>query len=430
MISARAPDLALIDLNMDDLDGLSLLARLQEAQAVSPCLMISAENSVPAAVEAMRLGACDFLVKPLDPRLLVERVHRALGGPARGDDRDPRAAWRDAHAPGLIGESERLLAVFDMLERIAPTDCTVLLQGESGTGKELVARALHGASPRCDGPFVPVNCAAIPDTLIESELFGHARGAFSGATREREGRFAAADSGTLFLDEVGELSPAAQAKLLRVLQDGEFAPVGETMPRRVDVRIIAASNRDLHTMAEHDRFRPDLFYRLNQIPIGLPSLRERTDDIPLLVEYFLARAASRLARDLRGVSEAAMDRLRAHPWPGNVRELENAIERIVVLHRGDGLIGLSDLPAALARLGFMSPASTLEAEHARAPAGDLLVLPDSGVHLRALIAQIELHMIHQALERTEGNRSQAARLLGLNRTTLVEKLRRSRSDSQ
>ncbi len=425
LIRANMPDLALIDLNMEDLDGLTLLARLQESKTDAPsCLMISAENSVPAAVEAMRLGACDFLVKPLDPRLLVERVRRALGGPSRAQEPDPGARWRDQHAPGIIGDDERLLAVFDMLERIAPTDCTVLIQGESGTGKELVARALHRSSLRRDGPFVPVNCAAIPETLIESELFGHARGAFSGATCDREGRFAAADGGTLFLDEIGEMSPAAQAKLLRVLQDGEFAPVGETLPRRVDVRIVAASNRDLRTMAERERFRSDLFYRLNQIPIRLPSLRERASDIPQLAEHFLARAAERLARDMRGFSAAAMDRLRAHGWPGNVRELEHAIERIVVLHRGDGLVGVGDLPPGLCQTANHD--ATTEAT--RTSPLQTLHLPERGVDLRALLGRIEFEMIDQALARTQGNRSQAAKLLRLNRTTLVEKLRRSRSD--
>ena len=273
------PDLALVDLNMDEIDGLTVLARVRQRGAGPPCLMMSAENSVPAAVEAMRLGARDVLVKPLEPRVLIERLGRVLASGHHAERSDPRATWRDRYAPGIVGENETLLEVFHILERIAPTHCIVLIHGESGTGKELVARALHGASPRRDGPFVPLNCAAIPETLIESELFGHSRGAFSGATRDREGRFAAADGGTLFLDEFGELSGAAQAKLLRVLQDGEFVPLGQTRARRADVRVVAATNRELESLAERGLFRKDLFYRLNQIPVRLPSLRERADDI-------------------------------------------------------------------------------------------------------------------------------------------------------
>jgi DNA-binding NtrC family response regulator len=421
-ITAAPPDLALVDLNMDDLDGLTVLTQLRErSPKLLPCLMMSAENSVPAAVEAMRLGARDFLVKPLDPRLLVERVREALGSSTRADGRDPRAAWRDLHAPGIVGEDPRLLEVFHMLERIAPTDCTVLIQGESGTGKELVARALHAASNRRDGPFVPVNCAAIPETLIESELFGHSRGAFSGATHTREGRFAAADGGTLFLDEIGEMSPAAQAKLLRVLQDGEFVPVGETRPRRVDVRIVTATNRDLSAMAERGRFREDLFYRLHQIPLRLPSLRERVEDIPRLAEHFLERATARLGREVEGFSVAALQRLREYQWPGNVRELENAIERVVLLHADGGLVDVRSLPPPITSGVRAEPAST-------DIRSTLLELPADGVDLRGLLAKIEFELIDQALARTAGNKSRAARLLGLNRTTLVEKLRRSREE--
>jgi DNA-binding NtrC family response regulator len=420
-LETDTPDLALVDLNMDDLDGLSVVSQLREhGRKPPPWLMISAENSVPAAVEAMRLGARDFLVKPLDPRLLVERVRELLGSNETADSRDSRAAWRDRHAPGILGEHERLLEVFHMLARIAPTDYTVLIEGESGTGKELIARAVHAASDYCDGPFVPVNCAAIPDTLIESELFGHSRGAFSGATRDREGRFSAADGGTLFLDEIGEMSPAAQAKLLRVLEDGEFAPVGETTLRHVDVRIVTATNRDLGAMAEHGRFRPDLFYRLHQVPIRLPSLRERVEDIPQLAEHFLLRAARRLGRAIDGFSPAAMRRLCEYQWPGNVRELENAIERAALLHTGAGSIGIADLPQPI--LGVVA-----RAEPASPDKRAMLVdLPDAGLDLRELLVRVELQLIEQALARCNGNKSRAARLLGLNRTTLTEKLRRRR----
>jgi DNA-binding NtrC family response regulator len=424
MIAASPPDLALVDLNMEDLDGLSVLARLRETGAAAPpCMMISAENSVPAAVEAMRLGARDFLVKPINPRLLIERVRETLGARAQTDTRDPRSAWRDMYAPGIVGDDDGLLDVFDMLERVAPTDCTVLIQGESGTGKELVARALHLASVRRDGPFVTVNCAAIPETLIESELFGHTRGAFSGAIRDREGSFAAADGGTLFLDEIGELSRAAQAKLLRVLQNGEITPVGEAHPRCVDVRIVTATNRDLVAMSQRGRFRSDLFYRLNQIPLRMPSLRERVGDIPRLAEYFLRRATIRLGRDPGGFSPEALDRLCRYPWPGNVRELENAIERVVVLQRDEGAIDVADLPAPIASADLLGPVSG----DRRGGPLELPALPVHGVDLRGLLGRIELELIQQALTRSRGNRTRAAHLLRLNRTTLVEKLRRSRT---
>jgi DNA-binding NtrC family response regulator len=417
-LETNTPDLALVDLNMDDLDGLSVVSQLREhGRKPPPWLMMSAENSVPAAVEAMRLGARDFLVKPLDPRLLVERVRELLGSNARADSRDTRAAWRDRHAPGILGEHERLLEVFHVLARIAPTDYTVLIEGESGTGKELIARAVHAASEYRDGPFVPVNCAAIPDTLIESELFGHSRGAFSGATRDREGRFSAADGGTLFLDEIGEMSPAAQAKLLRVLEDGEFTPVGETTLRRVDVRIVTATNRDLGAMAEHGRFRPDLFYRLHQVPIRLPSLRERVDDIPQLAEHFLLRAARRLGREIDAFSPAAMRHLCEYQWPGNVRELENAIERAALLHTGSGCIGIADLPQPILGSARTEPAAPDRRT-------TLVDLPSAGLDLRELLVRVEQQLIEQALARCNGNKSGAARLLGLNRTTLTEKLRR------
>jgi len=411
------PDLALVDLNMDDLDGLSLLDRARASKVDTPCVMISAENSVPAAVEAMRLGARDFLVKPLDPKLLVNRVREALGGHGRGDGGDPRALWRDRHAPGLIGCDERLLEVFRVLDHIAPTDCTVLIQGESGTGKELVARAIHSASARSDAPFVPVNCAAIPDTLIEAELFGSRRGAYSGADQDREGWFAAADGGTLFLDEIGEMSPAAQAKVLRVLQNCEFTPVGANRPRQVDVRVIAASNRKL---ADHEHFREDLYYRLNQIPVMLPPLREREADIPLLAEYFVRRAATRFGREPPVLLPATIDTLSRYRWPGNVRELEHVIDQLVLLNRSSSPVGVESLPEQIT--------ANLVSRAAASIASGTFELPDEGIDLRAFLARVESLLIEEALAKSSGNRSQAARLLRLNRTTLVEKLRRQRGE--
>lgn len=301
-------ELVLLDLAMDDLDGMEVLKRAQADNLAQHYIMMSAQGTISNAVEAIRLGAQDFLVKPFELEQLLQLVQRVLRAtvPGTGPSADPRLLWRDEHAPDLRGGSPRLLDVFLVLERISNTDCTVLVTGESGTGKELVARAVHDASGRHDQPFVPVNCGAIPETLIESELFGHAKGAFSGATSSREGRFAVADGGTLFLDEIGEMSLAVQVKFLRVLQEQEYVPVGETRPRKCDVRIIAATNKDLERMAAEGTFREDLFYRLNLIPIQLPPLRERVDDVELLALYFLQRIAERRGGALLELSDSAM----------------------------------------------------------------------------------------------------------------------------
>jgi len=307
--------------------------------------------------------------------------------------------------------------VFDLVERVADTDATVLITGESGTGKELVARAIHERSSRRDKPLVPVNCAAIPEGLLESELFGHVKGAFTGAHRARQGRFSLANEGTIFLDEVGEMSAALQAKLLRVLQEREFEPVGDTRPLRVDVRVLAATNRNLETMVSKGRFREDLYYRLCVIPIALPPLRARRDDVPLLLGHFLDRLALRNGREPPTCPPEVLRVLRAYAWPGNVRELENLSERLVILCLGDE-VGPDDVPEK-----FRSRAAP--------PAGDgwddeddVPVLPEEGLDLKRTLQHIEYALIDQALDRTGGNRNQAARLLSLNRTTLVEKLRK------
>lgn len=473
-------DLVLLDLRMDDMDGLAVLKKAKSAELAKNYIMMSAEGTVPAAVEAIRLGASDFLVKPFDLNELMTVVTRVLRLNLDGQSaRDPRAAWRDQFAPGLVGEHESLLEVFLVLERIANTDCTVLVLGESGTGKELIANAIHNGSGRQARSFVPVNCGAIPETLIESELFGHAKGAFSGATASRDGRFAAADQGTLFLDEIGEMSLAVQVKFLRVLQEGEYVPVGETRPRSCDVRIIAATNKDLEAMAGEGKFREDLFYRLNLIPIHLPPLRDRRTDIPLLATHFVDSFAQRRGQPILGFSPEAMLLLSRHSWPGNVRELQNAVERMCLLHQGAGELGIDDLPAkirALARPGDAEEAADLAARaseatpaapsNAPAVTGDSVMpdpaangdeaggstasptssptsspamgrplatspeafrLPAEGIDLRGAVENFEHSLIEQALERTNGNKNQASRLLGMNRTTLVEKLRKRKA---
>jgi DNA-binding NtrC family response regulator len=316
---------------------------------------------------------------------------------------------------GVVGQSDALTSVYEVIDRISKSSCTVLITGDSGTGKELVARAVHSSSSRCSGPFVVVNCGAIPEALLESELFGHARGAFTGAHATKQGRIAMAQGGTLFLDEIGELPLALQVKLLRVLQQHEYSPVGDSRTIRADVRIVAATNVNLEEAVTSGSFREDLFYRLNVIHLHVPPLRDRRDDIPLLVEHFLCSTADRTGRSGITVSRAAMQLLAAWEWPGNVRELENTIERAVILCPGE-VIEPSDLPARIRGLGTEKRASN--------------TLPDAGMDLRAAVETFENDLIRQALERTGWNKNRAAQLLGLNRTTLVEMLKRKRMASR
>ena len=317
---------------------------------------------------------------------------------------------------GVIGRSEGLLDIFRVIDRVADTNCTVLITGESGTGKELVARAVHESSQRVHAPFVAVNCGAIPEALLESELFGHAKGAFTGAHASKQGRIAQAQGGTLFLDEIGELPLALQVKLLRVLQLREYSPVGDTRVLRADVRIVAATNIDLEQAARDGSFREDLYYRLNVIHVSVPPLRDRAGDVPILAEYFLELARQRTSRlNIRAVSDAAMQLLEQYGWPGNVRELENTIERAVLLARGDQILP-RDLPARVCGLpSEQRPGASR--------------LPDLGIDLRIAVESFENNLIRQALERTKWNKNQAARLLGLNRTTLVEMLKRKRIEA-
>jgi two-component system, NtrC family, response regulator HydG len=368
-------------------------------------------------VAAMKEGAYDFLTKPLKRHAMVRAVRKALEKQALVmENQALRAQLAGLSAPaGLVGQSPLFRATIDLVRQVAASNATVLIQGESGTGKELVARAIHELSPRNSGPFVAINCAAIPETILESELFGYERGAFTGANARKEGRFDRAHRGTLFLDEVAEMSPSVQAKILRVVQDGEFERLGGTSTVKVDVRMVAATNRELAKEVAANRFREDLFYRLNVVAITLPPLRDRLDDVPLLADHFLRKFAAKHGRELLGLSREALAAFQHYSWPGNVRELENTIERAVVLSRG-GLIGLDDLPAPL-REGSGSDARA--PGPADAEGGRSVVVP-----LGTPLDEVERRLIRETLRYTRGDKTLAARLLGIAPRTIYRKMDR------
>jgi DNA-binding NtrC family response regulator len=416
-------DAVLTDLRMPNVSGFEILEAVRRKDPSTPVIVMSGSAEIPDAVRAIRAGARDFLIKPFEWKGLEEALQGAMNGTLHSSvsvtPQDP-FGWRDRTAPWLLGADPIMGPVLSTISQVADTKCTVLITGESGTGKELVARSLVAGSPRARKPFVTVNCAAIPTALVESELFGHAKGSFTGAISTRIGRFAQADGGTIFLDEIGEMELGVQAKLLRLIQEGEFYPIGETHPIKVDVRILAATNRKLDVEVAANRFRADLFWRLNVIPIELPSLRQRASDIPALVEHFVHRANEHHRRQVSGVDQDALAILRRHTWPGNIRELENLIERLVIM-KGTGVLTMADLPPAL-----RAPMRDVVREVPTSHSANMPELPADGTDLRAILEAVEDRMIAEALERTGGNKNRAAELLGLNRTTLVEKLRRKR----
>jgi transcriptional regulator with GAF, ATPase, and Fis domain len=319
----------------------------------------------------------------------------------------------------IIGQSSQMQDVFSLVEKVADSDSTILITGESGTGKELIAKSIHTLSSRKHESFIAINCGAIPSELLESELFGHVRGAFTGAISTRAGRFELADGGTIFLDEIGDLAPQLQVKLLRVLQERSFEPVGSTKSIHVNVRVIAATNKNLEDLTRTGQFREDLFYRLNVIPIAVPPLRERKEDIPYLLTHFIQILNARKKRHITGISSTALEHLIHYPWPGNIRELENLVERLIIL-KGSGLIEVADLPPSYQVLGQYQ---TKTQELNRQPLTQIEI-PETGIDFNALVDQFENHLLIQALEKTNWNRNQAAQLLGLNRTTLVEKIKK------
>ena len=397
-------DLVVSDIKMPDLDGLDLLS---EVRAVDPSLcviIITGFGSIDTAIRAVKLGAYDYLPKPFETDHLLLLIDRALGERALRSEnvRLREEVSRRERLGNIIGHSPAMQEVFDLIRRMAGSQASVLVTGDSGTGKELVARAIHAHGPRKARPFVAMNCSAIPETLLESELFGYARGAHSTANTDRQGLFVEADGGTLFLDEIAEMPLRLQPKLLRVLQDGEVRPLGANRSLRVDVRVMAATNRDLERRLREGQFREDLYYRLNVIQIQLPPLRGRQEDILPLAEHFLARSAERSRKTVRGWSEGAKQMLISHHWPGNVRELENVVERAVALAESD-LIGPQDLPAAMQERKSQDRLATAVAQG-------------------FTLDQLEREYIERVLEVEGGNKTRAAQRLGLDRKTLYRKL--------
>ncbi|WP_288907602.1 sigma-54 dependent transcriptional regulator, partial [uncultured Desulfovibrio sp.] len=402
-------DAVLTDVRMARMDGIHTLKSVLEYNPALPVVLMTAYSSVETAVEALRLGAYDYLVKPLDFEILRHTLRQAIEHSRLSvENRELRRQLSEAAArPGILGRSPAMLAMQETIATVAPTEATVLITGESGTGKELVARALHSGSARADKPMVTVNCAALAENLLESELFGHEKGSFTGADRRREGRFVQANGGTLFLDEIGEMPLPLQAKLLRALQEGEVQRVGSDAPLTVDVRVLAATNRDLREEVARRRFREDLYFRLNVISLEVPPLRDRGEDIPVLAAHFLERFAGRNRKSIRGFSPQAVDSLLRYAWPGNVRELENAVERAVILCNGD-LITRRELPAAITEAASPEEASS-------AAVGALAGLP---------LDELERRAIGETLRCTGDNKSEAARQLGITRATLHNKLRK------
>jgi two-component system response regulator AtoC len=421
-ISSYHPDLVICDIRMPRLNGIELLRHAKKISEDLPIIIMTAYGEVKTAVEAMKLGAENYVTKPLDMEELRILVGRAIEKRSLIKENIQLREELDSKYQGanFIGGSEKMQEVFHLIEQVAQTSTTVLVMGESGTGKELAARAIHFKSPRRNKPFVVVNCAALSEHLLESELFGHVKGAFTGAHNNRQGRFELADGGTLFLDELALMSIPLQGKLLRVLQEKAFEPVGGTQTIKVDVRIIGATNKDLAGMLDKKAFREDLYYRLNVVEVCMPSLKERKGDIPLLIEHCIARLNRELGKDVKAFSDDVLELFSKYDWPGNVRELENVIERAMVLGKSD-VLGIDNVPTQITRLrGQETPEESIFKN---------LKLPDDGLQLIEAVEEIEKTLIREALERTGGNKTKAAELLGVTRKIMRYKSEKYRLDS-
>ena len=407
----------LTDLKMPGMTGVEVIRELKMLAPSTMGIIHTAYGSVETAVEAMKAGAYDYVTKPVRRDELLVVIQRALEFQRLHHEnvslrKQLKAKYK---FDNIISDNEKMQAIFTQVEKVADTDSTVLIYGESGTGKELIARALHYNSYRQDKPLVPINCGAIPEDLLESELFGHEKGAFTGATAQRMGRFELANGGTIFLDEIGEMRPSLQVKILRVLQEREFERIGGTRTIKVDVRILAATNKNLEDLVARQQFRDDLYWRLNVIPLTLPPLRERLSDIPLLVAHFIARFNDEKKQHLTGITPEALLMLQSYHWPGNVRELENMMERIAIL-KGSGMIMPEDLPEKIARPSLPRSVPGVS-------------IPDDGIDFDAMVEAFEKQLLMQALVKAGGVKSKAANLLHMNRTTLVEKVKKLRLEN-
>jgi two-component system response regulator PilR (NtrC family) len=401
LISRGEFDLVISDISMPGQSGLEVLRQAKGSNPDTPVIMITAYASTESAVEALKLGAYDYIIKPFDVEEMRIVVRNALEKRRlEAENRILKRELKEKFRPDeLVGDGPRMREVLDLVAKIAPTNSTVLITGESGTGKELVARAIHASSPRRERPFVSINCGAMPDDLLESELFGHARGSFTGAVTSKKGLFEVADGGTIFLDEIGDTSPAMQVKLLRVLQERRIRRVGGTEETEVNVRVLAASNQDLDRMVREKRFREDLYYRINVIQIKMPSLREKREDIPSLALHFLVKYGKVMGKKITRISEEALRHLEEHDWPGNVRELENVIERAVALETGDAIT-----PESLSGEVRGGP---------RAAQDFPIILSDGGIDLERQLESLREHFMEEALRRAAGVQTKAAELLGM-----------------
>lgn len=406
-------NLAIVDLRLPDGNGLDLLTFIKTQQPDCEVIILTGYGSFEMAVSAARKGVFQFLTKPFELQELIEFVDRALTHKEIKEENN-RLKNQLSHSYGLnqiIGKSREIRSVIDLAKRVAPSDSTILVTGESGTGKELIARGIHHASDRGHEAFIAVNCGAIPEDLLESELFGHEKGSFTGAIRERKGRFEMAHKGTIFLDEIGDMSPKLQVKLLRVLQEKKIERIGSNESISIDVRVIAATHKNLEQQIKKELFREDLFFRLNVIPLQMPPLRSRKSDLPILINAFIQKFNHEKKKKIAGFSSEAFEALQAYDWPGNVRELENLVERLTIII-GEGLITLEDLPPRYSQCAK------------RGSAVEEIEIPDSGIDFNTMVSEFENRLLLKALEKTNWNRNKAAHLLRLNRTTLVEKLKK------
>ncbi|MBN2316539.1 MAG: sigma-54-dependent Fis family transcriptional regulator [Sedimentisphaerales bacterium] len=409
ILRSRQIDVVVTDLKLDDeIDGLTVLEEAKKHGNRTQVILATAYATIDTCKEAIKRGAYDYLVKPIDInqlRTLVSQAAQKAAAASASREQEPTSNQKEFIFEGVRGKSPAMTGIFEVLRRVAPTNISVLIEGQSGTGKELLAKAIHDNSRRWDKPFMPVNCAGLTETLLESELFGHVKGAFTGAAADRKGLFEAADKGTLFLDEIGDMAPSSQAKLLRVIEDGAVVPVGSNKPTMVDVRIISATNQDLPKLIENKEFRQDLYFRIKGVNITLPALRDRVEDIPGLVDYFLKEAAAEVGSNVAGITDAAQDALSRYDWPGNVRQLRNTIRTMVVMCDRDKL-DVQDIPPEITQRRQLTDGS-----RPTAALGDVS------------LDQLERQAIEETLAKTKGNREKAAKILGIGERTLYRKIK-------